>query len=221
MTALRQRMLEDLRIRNYAPTTVSAYVRCVAEFANHFNRPPDRLGPDEIRDWQLHLLNVQHASASSYIQSVCALRFFHTNTLHKQVEICRIPMPRHEHKLPVILSRDEVKALLEAPRNLGHRAILANTYADGLRISEVAAPKVRDLDGDRRTPTRGASTVCSPTRVSPTRTGPQRQVRNQPAAWLRTSPVGLLGTGRIDPQLMFLQGGPTARRRWPASCVPP
>ena len=82
---------------------------------------------------------------------MCALRFFYTNTLHKQVEIDRIPMPRHEHKLPVILSRDKVKALLEAPRNLGHRAILATMYAAGLRISEVAALKVRDLDGDRHT----------------------------------------------------------------------
>src|SRR5208282_5349330 len=115
MTALRQRMLEDLRIRNYAPTTVSSYIRSVAEFAQHFNRPPDQLGPEEIRSWQLFLLNEKRVKLSTYIQAVCALRFFYQNTLHKRIEIDRIPLPRYKKKLPVILSKAEVKALLEAP----------------------------------------------------------------------------------------------------------
>jgi len=76
MTALRQRMLEDLRIRNYAPSTVKCYIRAVAEFAKHFNKPPDQLGPEEVRSWQLFLLNVKKAKLSSYIQAVSGLRFF-------------------------------------------------------------------------------------------------------------------------------------------------
>ena len=72
MTALRQRMLEDLRIRNYAPTTVACYIRSVAEFAKHFNKPPDQLGPEEIRSWQLYLLNEKRVKLSTYIQAVCA-----------------------------------------------------------------------------------------------------------------------------------------------------
>jgi integrase/recombinase XerD len=116
MTSLRRRMLEDLRIRNYAPTTVECYIRAVAEFADHFKRSPD-LGPEEIRSWQLFLL--KRVQLSSYIQAVCGLRFFHRNTLNRKIEIERIPLPRYERKLPVILSKEEVKALLEAPGTLG------------------------------------------------------------------------------------------------------
>jgi integrase/recombinase XerD len=149
MTALRKRMLEDLSIRNYAPTTVACYVRSVAEFAQHFNKPPDQLGPEEIRAWQLFLLNEKRVKLSTYIQAVCALRFFYQNTLHRRIEIDRIPLPRYEKKLPVILSKAEVKALLEAPKNLKHRALLATMYGAGLRVSEVAKLKVHDLDRER------------------------------------------------------------------------
>ncbi len=149
MTALRQRMLEDLRIRNYAPTTVACYIRSVAEFAQHFNKPPDQLGPEEIRSWQLFLLNEKRVKLSTYIQAVCALRFFYQNTLHRRIDIDRIPLPRYEKKLPVILSKAEVKALLEAPRNLKHRAMLATMYGAGLRVSEVASLKISDLDRER------------------------------------------------------------------------
>src|ERR1022692_4216528 len=145
VTSLRQRMLEDLQIRNYAPTAVAAYIRGVAEFAKHFNKSPEFLGPEQIREYQLHLIKEKGASLSAYIQAVCGLRFLYTNTLHLQVGIERIPLPRYEKKLPVILSKEEVKAMLEAPRNLGHRAILATMYGGGLRVSEVT-----NLFGDNR-----------------------------------------------------------------------
>jgi site-specific recombinase XerD len=150
MTALRKRMLDDLHIRNYAPTTVSSYVRSVAEFAKHFHKPPDQLGPEEIRSWQLFLLNEKRVKLSTYIQAVCGLRFFYGNTLNRKIDIDQIPLPRYEKKLPVILSKAEVKALLEAPKNLGHRAILATMYGAGLRVSEVTSLKVSDLDRERR-----------------------------------------------------------------------
>lgn len=150
MTLLRQSMLEDLRIRNYAPATVECYVRSVAEFAKHFNKSPELLGPEEIRSWQLYLLNEKRVRISSYIQAVCALRFFYRYTLNRKIDIERIPLPRHEKKLPVILSKEEVKALLNAPKNLGHRAILATLYGAGLRVSELINLKVRDLDRDRK-----------------------------------------------------------------------
>jgi site-specific recombinase XerD len=150
MTLLKQRMLEDLRIRNYAPTTVECYVRSVADFAKHFDRSPDQLGPEEIRTWQLHLLNEKHVKASTYIQAVCGLRFFYRNTLNRRIDIERIPLPRYEKKLPVILSKEEVKALLTAPTNPGHRAIPATMYGTGLRVSEVTHLKVQDLDRERK-----------------------------------------------------------------------
>ncbi len=150
MTSLRQRMLEDLRIRNYAPSTVTCYIRAVAQFAKHFNQSPDLLGPDQIRSWQLYLLNEKGFKLPSYIQAISGLRFFYRTTLNSRIDIERIPLPRYESKLPAILSKEEVKAMLEAPKNLGHRAILATMYGAGLRVSEVANLKVRDLDGDRK-----------------------------------------------------------------------
>lgn len=141
-------MLDDLRIRNYSPSTVECYIREVAEFAKHFGKSPEHLGPEEIRLWRLFLLNEK--KVSSYIQAVCALRFLYRNTLNRQIEIEQIPLPRFEKKLPVILSKEEVKAMLEAPKNLGHRAILATLYGTGLRVSEVAHLKVHDIDGERR-----------------------------------------------------------------------
>src|ERR1022692_1325153 len=149
MTSLRQRMLEDLRIRNYAPATVVCYIRAVAEFAKHFNQPPDQLGPEEIRAWQLFLLNEKRVKLSSYVQALCGLRFFYRHTLNRNFEMERIPFPRREKRLPLILSKEEVKALLTAPKNLAHRAILATLYGAGLRVSEATNLSVHDLDRSR------------------------------------------------------------------------
>jgi integrase/recombinase XerD len=149
VTPLRQRMLEDLQVRNYAPTTVAAYIRNVAEFAKHFGKSPELLGPEQIREYQLYLIKEKGVSLSSYIQAVSGLRFLYTNTLHLQVGIERIPLPRYEKKLPVILSPEEVRMILAAPKNLGHRAILTTMYASGPRVSEVAKLKVTDIDSAR------------------------------------------------------------------------
>jgi integrase/recombinase XerD len=149
MTPLRKRMLEDLQIRNYAPTTVAAYIRSVAEFAKHFDKSPDLLGSEQIREYQLYLIKEKGVSLSSYIQAVCGLRFLYSNTLHLSVSLDRIPLPRYEKKLPVIMSPAEVKLLLETPKNLAHRAILTTMYAAGPRISEVAKLKVADIDSSR------------------------------------------------------------------------
>jgi integrase/recombinase XerD len=88
-------------------------------------------------------------STSTYVMMICGLRFFYTHTLHRKVAIDRIPFPRRERKLPTILSRDEVKALLEAPSDLRHRAMLAILYGSGLRVSEVTRLKVADIDSAR------------------------------------------------------------------------
>src|SRR5882672_9421593 len=110
-------MLEDLQIRQYSPITIRIYLHAVAEFAKHFGKPPDQLGPEHIREYQLFLIQEKGVSLPAYIQIICGLRFFYTNTLHRQVGIERIPLPRYERKLPAILSREEVKRLLETPKN--------------------------------------------------------------------------------------------------------
>jgi site-specific recombinase XerD len=142
-------MLEDLQLRHYSPTTIRLYLYAIREFAKHFGKPPDQLGAEHIRRYQLFLTKEKKVSTSTYVLMVCALRFFYTHTLHRKVAIERIPFPRRERKLPQILSREEVKALLEAPRDLRHRAMLAILYGSGLRVSEVARLKVADIDSAR------------------------------------------------------------------------
>jgi len=149
VTPLRQRMLEDLQIRHYSPTTIRIYLRAVAEFAEHFGRGPDRLSAEHIRHYQLFLMKEKQVSLSTYIQVVCALRFFYTHTLNRKITIEKIPFPRRARKLPHILSREEVKALLEAPRTLRHRVLVATLYGAGLRVSEAIHLKVADIDPRR------------------------------------------------------------------------
>src|SRR5262245_53224610 len=129
MTPLRRRMREDMQIRNYSPHTIDGYLRYVAQFAKHFGTSPDRLGPAHIRTYQLHLLH-QQASKSIFIQTVCALRFLYETTLGRPWIAEYIPYPKKPKTLPVILARDEVQALLLAPRHLKHRAILATLYPE-------------------------------------------------------------------------------------------
>src|SRR6266851_770225 len=142
-------MLEDLQIRRYSPTTIRIYLRSIAEFAQHFGKPPDRLSAEHIRQYQLFLIQEKKVARPTFVQVVCALRFFYTHTLNRKISMERIPFPRRERKLPLILSREEVKALLEAPGNLRHRTLLAILYGCGLRVSEVTQLKVSDIDSAR------------------------------------------------------------------------
>ena len=149
MTALRQRMWEDLQIRHYSKTTIRLYLHAVTVFAQHFGKSPDQLDAEHIRRYQLFLVQEKKVSLSTFIQVVCALRFFYTHTLNQKIPIERIPFPRRERKLPLILSREEVKALLQAPRSLRHRTMLAVLYGSGLRVAEAAQLKVSDIDTPR------------------------------------------------------------------------
>jgi integrase/recombinase XerD len=99
VTPLRQRMLEDLQIRHYSPITSRVYLHSVSEFAKHFGKPPDQLGPEHIRQYQLFLIKEKQASQSTCVQLVCALRFLYTHTLHRKIQIERIPFPRRERRL--------------------------------------------------------------------------------------------------------------------------
>jgi integrase/recombinase XerD len=150
MTELRRRMVEELQLRNYSPNTIEVYIRCVANFAQHFRVSPDRLGPEHIRQYQLFLVQRKKVSWAVFNQTVCALRFFYHHTLHRDWMIEHIPYPRHEQKLPVVLSPSEVAAVFEATRNLKHRTILMTIYAAGLRVSELTNLQVTDIDSQRQ-----------------------------------------------------------------------
>ena len=148
MTPLRQRMLEDLQVRNFSPTTQRAYIYAIARFAQHFGKSPELLGPEDIRAYQLHLLSKQLAW-STFKVSVCALRFLYGVTLGKDWAVRHIPYPRQPRKLPMILSLAELQQFFEAIPNLKHRAALMTAYAAGLRVSEVVALKITDIDSQR------------------------------------------------------------------------
>jgi site-specific recombinase XerD len=149
MNALRQRMIEDLRVRNYSPNTISTYVRHVASFASYFGKSPDLLGPEHVRDYQLFLVKKRRASWTVFNQTVCALRFFYQITLGREESVEHIAYPRRERKLPVVLSIGELRAFFEVVKNLKHRTMLMTMYAAGLRVSEAANLCVDDIDSER------------------------------------------------------------------------
>jgi len=146
---LRQRMTDDLHIRHYSPRTVEIYIECVRRFAAHFGQSPDVLGAEEIRTYQLHLVNTKRVSWSAFNQMVCALRFLYGVTLGRPALVEQIPYPRQETKLPVVLSVDEVRRLLAAVRNLKHRTVLMTLYGAGVRLGEALALSMADIDSAR------------------------------------------------------------------------
>ena len=149
MTPLRQRMLEDMGIRNLAENTQSAYLQQIAAYSRYFNRSPDQLGPEEIRTYQLYLMEVRALTPSSICVATGALRFLYKVTLKRTWAVEEIPMPKRPRKLPEILSPEEVMHFLDAIINHKHRAILMTAYAAGLRVSEATHLKVTDIDSQR------------------------------------------------------------------------
>jgi site-specific recombinase XerD len=148
MTPLRQRFIDDLRVRNYARRTIDTYVSRVACFARHFGRSPELLGPNEVRDFQLHLLR-QRVSWSGFNQAVCALRFLYGTTLGRPEQLPLIPFGKRPKTLPSVLSPAEVLRLLEAAEPGRDRVLFQVTYGCGLRLSELIHLKVPDIDSAR------------------------------------------------------------------------
>lgn len=149
MTPLRQRMLDDMSIRNLAENTKLTYVQHVACFARHFGASPEQLGPEQIREYQRHLTNDRHLEASSVGITTAALRFLYRVTLKRDWSTDDIPMPKKPFKLPIVLSQQEVVLFLSSIADLKHRTILTTLYAAGLRISEGTHLLVTDIDSQR------------------------------------------------------------------------
>lgn len=148
ISPLRRRMIEDMTVRNLSPATQRSYLHAVTKFSRYFNRSPERLGLEDVRAFQVHLASTG-ISWPALNQTVCALRFFYGVTLgHGEIPE-RIPYAREPHKLPVVLSADEVVRFLEAVPSLKTRAALTTAYAAGLRASEAVGLKVADIDSGR------------------------------------------------------------------------
>jgi integrase/recombinase XerD len=148
MSPLRRRMIEDMTVRNLSPATQRSYVHAVAKFSRFFSRSPDRLGLEDVRAFQVHLVSTG-ISWPALNQTVCALRFFYGVTLgHGEIPE-RIPYAREPRKLPVVLSADEVVRFLEAVPSVKTRTALTTAYAAGLRASEAVGLKLGDIDSGR------------------------------------------------------------------------
>lgn len=148
MTALRQRMTDDLRIRNYSPKTITAYTQAVARFAAHFGRSPDRLGAEQVREYQLHLLS-RRVSWSAFNICVSGLKFFYGVTLGRTDVVEKLPYGKKPRSLPTVLSRAEVLTFVTTPARLRDRVLLSTAYACGLRVSELVRLRVEDIDSGR------------------------------------------------------------------------
>jgi integrase/recombinase XerD len=149
MTPLRQRMIEDMGVRNLAIGTQQNYVDAVAKFAQFFHKSPELLGPEEIRAYQVYLVYQKHVSWSVFNIAVCALRFLYKVTLGTEWAVEHIPFGKKPKKRPVILSLEEVGVFLQAITNIKYRVLVMTAYATGLRTSEVLHLRVCDIDSKR------------------------------------------------------------------------
>lgn len=149
MTRLRQRMIEDMEIRNLSPNTQLSYLQQVSGFAKYCHRSPEEVGPEEIRAYQVHLTSERKLAPGTLCIVASALRFLYKVTLKRKWVDAEIPLPKKPYVLPVILSREEVVHFLESIASFKHRTILMTAYAAGLRISEATRLKCTDIDSQR------------------------------------------------------------------------
>src|SRR6266571_9160740 len=134
ISALRQRMIDDMAMRNLSPSTQETYIRAVAQFSTLHRRSPDKLGVEHLRQYHLHLVS-RGITANSICVKMAALRFFYGTTLRRPDIAGQIPMPRRTDHLPTVLAREEVEYLLNAVPDLKLRTALITIYSAGLRIS--------------------------------------------------------------------------------------
>jgi len=150
MSELRNKMKMDLEIRGYSPTTTKYYLRNVSNFAKYFNKSPELLGEDEIRKYLHYCSTEKHLSEGTINTIHSALKFVYTKTLGRAWNTDNTPRMKEGRKLPVVLSKTEVKSILDITKNLKHKAILMTIYAAGLRVSEGAKLKINDIDSKNK-----------------------------------------------------------------------
>ena len=150
MTPLRQRMIEDMQVRNFSPRTQATYLHQVARFAGHFGRSPEVLGPAELRAYQVFLTTEKRLAPNSILTAVSALRFLYRVTLKRAWPVADLlPAPKRPQFLPIVLSPTEVQRFLASVPSRKHRTILSVCYAAGLRIAEAVRLQVADIDSQR------------------------------------------------------------------------
>jgi site-specific recombinase XerD len=149
VTDLTRRMADDMKLRNYAQSTIDAYTYHVGRFAQFLGRSPADASPEDVRSFQLHLIEERKVGWSSFNQAVCGLRFLFRTTYPRKWAVSMVPFGKRPKTLPAVLSGEEVTRLLQCVRSLKHRTFLLTLYAAGLRLSEAAALTIADIDSQR------------------------------------------------------------------------
>jgi site-specific recombinase XerD len=142
-------MIECLQLRGFSERTQEAYTRAVRQLAEHYHKSPDLITEEELRQYFLHIINVKHYSRNTTTIALCGIRFFFEQTLNRKWTIFNLVRPAPEHKLPVILSLEEVRDILNRVRLLRYRVCLSTIYACGLRLQEGIRLAVPDIDSAR------------------------------------------------------------------------
>jgi len=150
MSALRQKMIEDMQLRGFAARTQEAYLLAVSQLAKHYHKPPDQINEEELRQYFLFLKNEKHAARASCTIALCGIKFFYERTLGREWKTFEFLRPRKEKKLPVVLSVGEVGRALGCIHRQRYRVCLTTIYACGLRLLEGVRLQVKQIDGDRQ-----------------------------------------------------------------------
>lgn len=149
VSSLRQRMIEDMTVRNFAPNTQQSYLQQVSLFARYFGKSPEQLGPEQIRTYQIYLAEDRKVAVGTRTVAVSAIRFLYLVTLQRAWTVQLIPSPKKDHRLPVILSPEEVLRLLQAAPSFPHHVIFSTMYGTGMRVSETVHLRAADIDSQR------------------------------------------------------------------------
>jgi len=149
MTYLRQRMLEDMQLRGLAERTQEGYLRAACQLAAYYNKSPDKISEEELRQYFLYLKNEKEVAHSTFSVALCGLKFFYEYTLGREWPTFELARPAKSKKLPIVLSREEVKQVIGNLYDLRYRACLATIYGCGLRLGEALRLEVSDIDSDR------------------------------------------------------------------------
>ncbi len=149
MTPLRQRMLADMQLHGFAPRTQEAYATAVRQLAEYYDKSPDLISEEELRDYFLYLKNEKKVARSTCTQALCGIKFFYEQTLQREWQFFDLVRPGKEHKLPVVLAVNEVHRILGHLRHPAYRTCLSVIYGCGLRLQEGIGLQVRDVDSER------------------------------------------------------------------------
>jgi len=189
-----KRLAEDMIIRNLAPATIDAYTYHVRRFADFIQKPLDQVTREDVRTFQLHLIQDRKLAYSTFNQAVCALRFYYRHTQPMPWPVTAVPFGKRPKKLPTVLARQEVDTLIQCTANLKHRTFLMTLYAGGLRFAEAANLRIPDIDS-KRMMIRIASGKGRKERLVPLSPRLLKELR---AYWIEYRPTDLLFPGKPD-----------------------